>query len=130
MLALSTRRQPDSPDEPTAPLSRCTRLTSRVVSRTRSERTGCELTPGINFKLHDFGYRGVSSVESAAIGGAGHLINFWGTDTLAAMLCLKYGDAKNRSPRRDPTTMGPHHDGTPPWDRRPLTPAWQVLLRR
>jgi len=51
--------------------------------------TGCELG-GLNFKLHDFGYRGVSSVESAAIGGAGHLINFWGTDTMAAMLCLKY----------------------------------------
>jgi len=45
---------------------------------------------GINFKLHDFGYRGVSSVESAGIGGAAHLINFWGTDTVAAMLVLKY----------------------------------------
>ena len=62
------------------------------------QKTGCELNPGINFKLHDFGYRGVSSVESAAIGGAGHLINFWGTDTMAAMLCLKYyygGDDKS-----------------------------------
>jgi nicotinamide phosphoribosyltransferase len=28
------------------------------------------------FKLHDFGFRGVSSKESAAIGGAAHLINF------------------------------------------------------
>ena len=54
------------------------------------QKTGCELNDGINFKLHDFGYRGVSSVESAAIGGAGHLINFWGTDTMAAILCLKY----------------------------------------
>ena len=54
------------------------------------QKTGCEINPGINFKLHDFGYRGVSSVESAAIGGAAHLVNFWGTDTVAAMLCLKY----------------------------------------
>jgi nicotinamide phosphoribosyltransferase len=54
------------------------------------QNTGCEVNAGINFKLHDFGYRGVSSVESAAIGGAGHLINFWGTDTMAAILCLKY----------------------------------------
>merc|ERR1719316_2406169 len=52
--------------------------------------TGCEINAGINFKLHDFGYRGVSSVESAAIGGAGHLLNFWGTDTMAALLTLKY----------------------------------------
>jgi nicotinamide phosphoribosyltransferase len=41
---------------------------------------------GVNFMLHDFGYRGVSSDESAAIGGAGHLVNFMGTDTLAAMI--------------------------------------------
>jgi nicotinamide phosphoribosyltransferase len=37
------------------------------------------------FMLHDFGFRGVSSVESAGMGGAGHLINFMGTDTLIAI---------------------------------------------
>lgn len=37
------------------------------------------------FMLHDFGARGVSSFESSAIGGAGHLINFQGTDTLAGI---------------------------------------------
>merc|ERR1712190_386377 len=41
------------------------------------------------FKLHDFGFRGVSSVESAATGGAGHLVNFLGTDTMAALVCAK-----------------------------------------
>ena len=40
---------------------------------------------GIGFKLHDFGFRGVSSRESAAIGGCAHLVNFLGTDTIAAM---------------------------------------------
>eukprot|EP00326_Haptolina_ericina_P016319 CAMPEP_0181194716 /NCGR_PEP_ID=MMETSP1096-20121128/14489_1 /TAXON_ID=156174 ORGANISM="Chrysochromulina ericina, Strain CCMP281" /NCGR_SAMPLE_ID=MMETSP1096 /ASSEMBLY_ACC=CAM_ASM_000453 /LENGTH=485 /DNA_ID=CAMNT_0023284245 /DNA_START=33 /DNA_END=1490 /DNA_ORIENTATION=- len=44
----------------------------------------------VNLQLHDFGYRGVSSVESAAIGGAGHLVNFWGTDTMAAILMIKH----------------------------------------
>lgn len=39
---------------------------------------------GLPFKLHDFGFRGVSSVESAATAGAAHLVNFKGTDTLAA----------------------------------------------
>lgn len=37
----------------------------------------------LDFKLHDFGFRGVSSVESAGIGGMAHLVNFLGTDTLA-----------------------------------------------
>ncbi|MDR3182725.1 MAG: nicotinate phosphoribosyltransferase [Planctomycetaceae bacterium] len=39
-----------------------------------------------DFKLHDFGFRGVSSVESAGIGGAAHLASFRGTDTLAGLL--------------------------------------------
>jgi len=41
------------------------------------------------FKLHDFGYRGVSSEETAAIGGAAHLINFLGSDTVAGIVLLQ-----------------------------------------
>ena len=40
----------------------------------------------IDFKLHDFGARGVSSLESAGIGGAAHLVNFMGTDTISGIL--------------------------------------------
>jgi nicotinamide phosphoribosyltransferase len=43
----------------------------------------------IDFKLHDFGARGVSSMESAAIGGAAHLVNFMGTDTISGILCAR-----------------------------------------
>lgn len=52
-------------------------------------------TDGLLFKLHDFGSRGVSSNESAAIGGAAHLVNFRGTDTMAALLHARryYGAA-------------------------------------
>lgn len=39
----------------------------------------------IDFKVHDFGFRGSTSVESAGIGGAAHLVNFKGTDTLQAL---------------------------------------------
>merc|ERR1719353_1531790 len=56
------------------------------------EETGNEewgIPGGSVFKLHDFGFRGVSSVESAAIGGCGHLVNFLGTDTVAAMVCAR-----------------------------------------
>ena len=45
----------------------------------------------IAFKLNDFGARGVSSLESSAIGGAAHLINFMGTDNIAGiMFAAKY----------------------------------------
>lgn len=40
----------------------------------------------IGFKLHDFGARGVSSGESAMLGGMGHLVNFLGTDTVEALI--------------------------------------------
>jgi len=41
------------------------------------------------FKLHDFGARGVSSAESAALGGLAHLVNFRGTDTMEALLAAR-----------------------------------------
>ncbi len=51
------------------------------------ERTGDPSL--IPFKLHDFGFRGVSSVESAGIGGAAHLLNFQGTDTIQAIMTAR-----------------------------------------
>jgi nicotinamide phosphoribosyltransferase len=48
------------------------------------EKSGDPTT--IDFKLHDFGARGVSSLESAGIGGAAHLVNFMGSDTISGVL--------------------------------------------
>lgn len=48
----------------------------------------------INFKLQDFGARGVSSLESAGIGGSAHLVNFMGSDTISGILyAMEYYDA-------------------------------------
>jgi nicotinamide phosphoribosyltransferase len=38
----------------------------------------------IDYKWVDFGYRGVSSEESAALGGAAHLLSFKSSDTIIA----------------------------------------------
>lgn len=43
----------------------------------------------IDFKLHDFGARGVSSFESAGIGTASHLVNFLGTDTITGLMFVR-----------------------------------------
>lgn len=49
----------------------------------------------IAFKLHDFGSRGVSSQESACIGGAAHLVNFMGSDTVVGVhAAMKYYGAE------------------------------------
>lgn len=40
----------------------------------------------IDFKLHDFGARGVSCKEQAGIGGMSHLVSFMGSDTLTGIV--------------------------------------------
>ncbi len=56
------------------------------------EETADDLS-GLPFKLHDFGYRGVSSMESGELGGLAHLVNFQGTDTMGALVAArKYYD--------------------------------------
>jgi nicotinamide phosphoribosyltransferase len=45
----------------------------------------CDNNDHVNFQVHDFGYRGVSSEETAALSGAAHLLNFLGTDTVPAV---------------------------------------------
>lgn len=49
------------------------------------ERTADDPAGEIGFKLHDFGARGVSSAESAGLGGLAHLSNFLGSDTIEAL---------------------------------------------
>lgn len=39
----------------------------------------------VNFQGHDFSFRGMSSPESSAMSGAGHLLNFNGTDSINSL---------------------------------------------
>jgi nicotinamide phosphoribosyltransferase len=56
--------------------------------------TGADMS-GVDFKLHDFGARGVSSLESAGIGGSAHMVNFKGSDTIEGLLhAMKYYDTE------------------------------------
>lgn len=49
---------------------------------------------GVDFQAHDFSMRGMSSLESAMLSGAGHLLSFYGTDTFPAIMYLvKYYNA-------------------------------------
>lgn len=70
---------------------------------------GSVVTP---FHLNDFGFRGVSSMQSAAIGGAAHLVHFQGTDNLAGIEWLQehYGaDHPGQS------VMATEHSTTTSW---------------
>ncbi|MES2061184.1 MAG: nicotinate phosphoribosyltransferase [Bacteroidota bacterium] len=66
----------------------------KVVTQFYNETASDGAEAGIDFVLNDFGFRGVSSVESAKIGGAAHLINFGGSDNLAGSgMAINYYDA-------------------------------------
>jgi len=54
-------------------------------------RTADDADAEIGFKLHDFGSRGVSSMESAAFNGAAHLVNFLGSDTTVGIMAANIG---------------------------------------
>ena len=43
----------------------------------------------VNFQVHDFSFRGMSGIESAALSGAGHAIFFNGSDTVPAIDLLE-----------------------------------------
>ncbi|MEL6194202.1 MAG: nicotinate phosphoribosyltransferase [Bacteroidota bacterium] len=65
------------------------REVKKVVTRYYQETATPGSEAGVDFVLNDFGFRGVSSVESAGLGGAAHLINFDGSDTLAGSSLIK-----------------------------------------
>lgn len=61
--------------------------TIKQIIKTALNKSADDTAAEISFKLHDFGSRGVSSQESAMIGGAAHLVNFMGSDTVVGVLC-------------------------------------------
>lgn len=81
-----------------------------------------------DFKLHDFGFRGVSSVESAAIGGAAHLINFKGTDTLVSLQMIRnYYNEKDPQAYSIPAS---EHSTITSWGRENELAAYENMLNQ
>jgi len=69
-----------------ASLSRAQKVTLKTYMTHTADD---EAMAGLGFKLHDFGFRGATCAEAAAIGGAAHLVNFMGSDTVAALQCAR-----------------------------------------
>ncbi len=59
----------------------------QVIARYMEETA--EGIDGIGFKLHDFGARGVTTEEAAAVGGAAHLVSFQGTDNISGIMAAR-----------------------------------------
>ena len=59
-------------------------LQYRKILNRFAEMTGGD-TEFIPFQAHDFSFRGMAGLEAAMMSGAGHLLNFSGTDTIPAI---------------------------------------------
>lgn len=79
------------------------------------------------FKLHDFGARGVSSAESAALGGCAHLVNFRGTDTASGILAAR---AYYHEPMAGFSIPAAEHSTITAWGREGETEAYRNMLRQ
>lgn len=58
----------------------------------------CDSLDGLDFKMQDFGFRGVSSYESAQIGGAAYMVFFKGSDNVPALQIPKEYYGYNEMP--------------------------------
>jgi nicotinamide phosphoribosyltransferase len=89
------------------------------------ERTADDPNTEINFKLHDFGARGVSSCESSGIGGLAHLVNFQGSDTVQALV---YGQKYYHCPLASYSIPAAEHSTITAWGKEGEVLAYQNML--
>ncbi len=79
------------------------------------------------FKLHDFGARGASSYETSALGGAAHLVNFLGTDTLASLLAVRN---YYHEPMAGFSIPAAEHSTITSWGQERETEAYENMLKQ
>ena len=79
------------------------------------------------FKLHDFGARGATSGESAALAGMAHLVNFSGSDTVEGVLAARrYYD----EPMAGFSIPAAEHSTITSWGREREVDAYRNMLRQ
>jgi nicotinamide phosphoribosyltransferase len=91
------------------------------------ERTSDDPQTQLPFKLHDFGARGVSSAESAALGGSAHLVNFLGTDNVLSLMAAR---AYYSEPMAGFSIPAAEHSTMTAWGRENEVEAYRNMLRQ
>lgn len=110
------------------PTTVCTlSATAKLAIMEQLERSCDDPAAVIPFRLHDFGARGVSSYESAAIGGLAHLVNFLGTDTIAA---LTYASNYYHEPMAGFSIPAMEHSTVTSWGRDGEVRAFANMIER
>ena len=102
--------------------------TKQIIRRYMEDTADEEAMAGLNFKLHDFGARGVSSKESAGIGGAAHLVNFMGTDNITGIIYgMKYYNTRNMLAWSVPAA---EHSSITTWMKKGELDAYRNMVKQ
>lgn len=64
-------------------------LQYRYILEKYARETDRDNIEAVKFQAHDFSMRGMSSLETCSTSGAGHLLNFLGTDTIPSIIYLQ-----------------------------------------
>lgn len=100
----------------------------KQIIKSFAQITSDHVETELPFKLHDFGYRGVSSEESAMLGGMAHLTNFKGTDTIAgAYGAMKYYNAQTMPGFSIPAS---EHSTITSWTEQHEVDAYRNILEQ
>jgi nicotinamide phosphoribosyltransferase len=91
------------------------------------QQTADDPASEIDFKLHDFGSRGVSSSESAAIGGMAHLVNFQGSDTVVG---VRFANHYYNHPMAAYSIPAAEHSTITAWGRAGEGEAYRNMLNQ
>ncbi len=98
----------------------------KTVIKSALEKSA-DSTASLPFKLHDFGARGASSMESVALGSLANLVNFSGTDSMTALVAASrwYGMDKDMPAFSIPAA---EHSTMTAWGRERETQAYENML--
>ena len=101
-------------------------MACKMVLRQYLEATADSIE-ALPFQLHDFGARGATTDEAAGVGGAGHLLNFQGTDTMAALLVARrcYGE-----PMAGFSIPASEHSTMTSWGKAGECEAYRNMIQR
>lgn len=103
----------------------------KVIAKYLAQTADDDAMGGLPFKLHDFGARGVSSLESAGLGGMAHLVNFMGTDTMIGALYAMnyYTDVDVNAPNVPGFSVpASEHSTITSWGRENEADAYENML--
>jgi nicotinamide phosphoribosyltransferase len=98
----------------------------KIIAAALHKTSDIPVADQINFKLHDFGSRGTTSSETAALGGMAHLVNFMGTDTFEGIVAaMEYYNTENMPGFSIPAS---EHSTITSWGRENESKAYENMI--